>query len=62
MDCKGCTIKHKCTVSTELAKEGGLTCPCRLCLVKTVCGEDCIEYDIFRMEYKIYKKHLSYIT
>jgi len=31
-------------------------------LVKTVCGEDCVEYDVFRMKYGIYKKHLSYIT
>jgi len=59
MDCEGCTIKNICTVSTELAKEGGLVCPCTICLVKTVCGEDCVEYCEFRMKYGIYKEHLT---
>jgi len=52
MDCRGCNSKGICTVSYKLAKEGGLTCPCRLCLVKPVCGEDCNEYYEFRENYE----------
>ena len=46
-ECRGCNIVNLC-VATKVEKVKVDNCPCRICIVKTVCLEVCEPYSEWR--------------
>lgn len=56
-DCKGCSIKHGCDMSSFfIHKEQIYKCPCSECLVKPACTKSCDHFDAY---VHIYYKHVQ---
>ncbi len=59
-NCKGCYTHMSLDAScpTTLV-ENADTCPCRICLIKGVCGRACDEYEKFSIMYNKTQFHIS---
>jgi hypothetical protein len=51
-NCKGCHTYNHLTISCSASIiNNSDKCPCRICLIKTVCNKACGEYRIFSGQY-----------